>query len=149
MKTHLTFYIICFFLILLLASANDKNTNTGTLEVQIKALESNQGSVMIAVYNNDKEYMKIEKSYLKKKISILNQESKLSITNLPFGKYAIVCFHDKNNNNKLDKNTFGIPKEGYGFSNDAKGSFGPPNFEKSSFNINKATYKITINMTYW
>ena len=32
-----------------------------------------------------------------------------------------------------------IPKEGYGFSNNAKGTFGPPAFEKTIFEINENT----------
>ena len=36
-------------------------------------------------------------------------------------------------NGKLDTNWLGIPKEGYGFSNDAKGSFGAPPFSAAGF----------------
>jgi Uncharacterized protein conserved in bacteria (DUF2141) len=40
---------------------------------------------------------------------------------------------DENGNGVLDKNFFGVPVEGYGFSNDARGSMGPPAFEKAAF----------------
>ena len=45
---------------------------------------------------------------------------------LPKGAYAVSAFHDVNNNGKLDTNPLGIPKEPYGFSNNARGTFGPP-----------------------
>ncbi len=51
------------------------------------------------------------------------------IPDLPNGNYAIAVYHDANGNNKLDKNFLGIPTEKYGFSNDAMGSFGPPDYE--------------------
>ena len=54
---------------------------------------------------------------------------------LPNGTYAIGIFVDANYNNKMDRNFFGVPKEQYGFSNDAKGSFGPPSFKKASFTV--------------
>jgi uncharacterized protein (DUF2141 family) len=63
------------------------------------------------------------------------------------GKYAFKYFHDENNNNKkMDTNVIGIPKEGYGFSNNAKGRFGPPDFKDTIFEIkNDTTIICTIN----
>lgn len=54
---------------------------------------------------------------------------------LPKGTYAIGIFVDANYNNEMDRNFFGVPKEQYGFSNDAKGSFGPPSFKDASFTV--------------
>lgn len=48
---------------------------------------------------------------------------------LPQGSYAIACFHDENDNDKLDRAFSGFPTEAYGFSNDARGVFGPPDLE--------------------
>ena len=67
------------------------------------------------------------------------------IFELPDGKYAIGIFVDANYNNKMDRNFFGIPKEQYGFSNDAKGSFGPPSFKDASFNVS-GDMKLKINL---
>ena len=55
--------------------------------------------------------------------------------NLPEGVYAIGIFVDVNRNNKMDRNFIGIPKEQYGFSNDARGNFGPPSFAEASFTV--------------
>lgn len=54
---------------------------------------------------------------------------------LPDGTYAIGIFVDANDNNKMDKNFLGIPKEQYGFSNNAKARFGPPSFDDASFTL--------------
>ena len=43
-------------------------------------------------------------------------------TELKPGAYAVITFHDENDNGKLDENASGLPTEGYGFSNDAEGS---------------------------
>jgi uncharacterized protein (DUF2141 family) len=42
------------------------------------------------------------------------------------GSYAVAAYHDENNNDKLDKAFTGIPNEKYGFSNNVRGIFGPP-----------------------
>ena len=64
---------------------------------------------------------------------------------LPNGTYAIGIFVDTNYNNKMDRNFFGVPKEQYGFSNDAKGSFGPPSFKDASFTVS-GDMKLEINL---
>ena len=64
---------------------------------------------------------------------------------LPMGTYAIGIFVDANYNNKMDRNFFGVPKEQYGFSNDAKGNFGPPSFKDASFNVD-GELKLEINL---
>ena len=58
---------------------------------------------------------------------------------LPSGTYAIGIFHDVNLNNKMDNNVFGIPKEQYGFSNNARAFLGPPAFEAAAFELEGET----------
>jgi uncharacterized protein (DUF2141 family) len=48
------------------------------------------------------------------------------VRNVPPGDYAAQAFHDENGNEDVDQNFIGIPKEGVGFSRDARISFGPP-----------------------
>ena len=54
--------------------------------------------------------------------------------------------HDENMNGKLDANAPGIPKEGYGFSNDVKALFGAPSFSAANFQYNGETLDLTISM---
>ena len=55
---------------------------------------------------------------------------------IPPGTYAIGVYIDENENEKLDTNFLGMPKEQYGFSNNAR-AFGIPKFEAASFIIDK------------
>ena len=76
----------------------------------------------------------------------------LTITFLPItenlkpGKYAFKYFHDENNDEKINTNLIGIPKEGYGFSNNAKGFFGKPSYKDVVFQLNSAEDQITIKL---
>ena len=49
------------------------------------------------------------------------------------GAYAVFVFHDVNNNNKMDKNILGVPKEGYGASNNKLPFASAPHFEDNKF----------------
>ena len=63
------------------------------------------------------------------------RESHKFIINLPEGTYAIALFIDANENLKIDKNFLGIPKEQYGFSNNAMGRLSGPSFEQAKFQV--------------
>ena len=64
---------------------------------------------------------------------------------LPPGTYAIGIFHDANLNNRLDNYFFGVPREQYGFSNNAGGFMGPPSFEDAAFLVEGKT-EISISL---
>ena len=64
---------------------------------------------------------------------------------LPPGTYAIGIFHDANLNNRLDNYFFGVPREQYGFSNNARGLIGPPSFEDAAFSVEGKT-EISISL---
>jgi len=67
---------------------------------------------------------------------------------LPAGVYAVSVFHDENMNEKLDKNFMGVPKEGYGASNNPKKKMGPPNFEETKFQLGGTEQSVEIKLMY-
>lgn len=54
---------------------------------------------------------------------------------VPPGRYAVALLHDENNNGKADRAAMMIPREGFGFSRDAKVRFGPPRFGDAAFDV--------------
>ncbi|HRZ49976.1 MAG TPA: DUF2141 domain-containing protein [Bacteroidales bacterium] len=102
-----------------------------TLTILIKNLDSNAGSVVLDFRDgNDKPVKGFSGT-------IVNKQSCIRVAGLRPGKYAFRYFHDRNNNKKMDTNRIGIPTEGYGFSNNAKGRFGPPVFKDMVFEVTK------------
>ncbi len=71
--------------------------------------------------------------------------SQESIDQYGLNMEPIGIFVDKNYNNKMDRNLFGVPKEQFGFSNNAKGKFGPPSFEDASFTVS-SDMNLEINL---
>lgn len=67
-------------------------------------------------------------------------------TGLPEGTYAVKVFHDVDDNGRMNVNWLGIPTEPYGFSNDAMGTFGPPDFKAASFKVGAGSTTIRIRM---
>ena len=71
----------------------------------------------------------------------------LRFEGLPRGGYAVAVIHDENGNNRLDT-LAGIPREGYGFSNDAAVRFGPPKFAAARFDVTGDANRQQIRMRY-
>lgn len=71
----------------------------------------------------------------------------LDFGRLPPGTYAIALFHDENANGRLDKLMM-MPREGFGFSRDAKVRFGPPRFAAAAFAVGAAPVHQSIRMRY-
>ncbi|MBL4793845.1 MAG: DUF2141 domain-containing protein [Citromicrobium sp.] len=63
-----------------------------------------------------------------------NARVTIVFNDVPPGEYAISLLHDENGNGKADTVLF-LPKEGFGFSRDAKARFGPPKFSAAAFTV--------------
>jgi uncharacterized protein (DUF2141 family) len=66
----------------------------------------------------------------------------LTFSNLTDGDYAVQLFHDEDGDGQMKTNMFGIPSEGYSFSNSARGSFGPPKFSDMKVTVTANTTTI-------
>ena len=121
--------------------------NKGNLTLVVSGMENNEGNVKIALSNSKEDYTKKGKAFLAVSAVIENKKAQWIFKDLPFGTYAIKSFHDEDDNGELNTNFLGIPSELYGFSNNARGSFGPASWEdaKFDFNENNMTIEITVD----
>jgi uncharacterized protein (DUF2141 family) len=117
---------------LLLASSMARAVD---LTVSVTGLRSQQGSVMLALYNSAETFPKANRSVQAQMIPASQAGGTASFRNLPAGRYALAVFHDENGNGKLDMNLLGMPTEAYGFSNDAFGNAAAPSFDKAALDL--------------
>jgi uncharacterized protein (DUF2141 family) len=145
MKLFSVFQLAIFFCF----ASNNHQENVG-IKIVVDNLRSNAGHVLISLYNSDEGYPDTpDKAVRKGKLIIKDNKAWIKFTGLPAGNYAVAILHDENDDQKMNTNFFGLPKEGYGFSNNVMGTFGPPSFEKASFSYttNRAT-EIIIKAKY-
>ncbi|WP_226388998.1 DUF2141 domain-containing protein [Penaeicola halotolerans] len=139
------------FLVLILAILTSiiYQQASSTLTLKFDALRSAKGQILILVFDKKDGYPDDpSKALISKQVNVTSHKTaSLSLEDLPHGDYVFAVVHDENNNGKLDTNMVGIPKEGYGFSNDVKGTFGPPDFEKAKYKHTK-TASLRIKMNY-
>ncbi|GAA0323194.1 DUF2141 domain-containing protein [Sphingomonas oligophenolica] len=119
----------------------------GTLTVQVGNVRNSTGIVHVDICPEN-QFLKDDCPY------VGNAPAHAGITtvvihNLPAGHYAAQIFHDENRNKKVDRALFGIPREGVGFSNDARISFGPPKWADAKFSFNGEAQTIGLKTRYF
>jgi len=112
-----------------------------SITVEIINLKNNEGHVIVALLD------KHENDVMDISARISDQKCTVRFKDVKPDEYAIRFFHDENQNEELDTNFIGIPKEGFGFSNDAMGKFGPKKFEEWLFDVSGDT-EIQITASY-
>ncbi|MBI5857346.1 MAG: DUF2141 domain-containing protein [Sphingobacteriales bacterium] len=106
------------------------------IKISILNLRNNKGHVLVSLFNSSSGFPdRPENAVRKAQLAINNYSASVSFTGLPSGKYAVAILHDENDDLKMNTNFFGIPKEGYGFSNNVMGTFGPPSFSRAGFDF--------------
>jgi uncharacterized protein (DUF2141 family) len=111
----------------------------GALSVSVKGVLNTNGHIIVSVCDKQR--------FLKHcALSVSSVTARLD--DVPTGRYAISVLHDENDNQKMDRNFIGIPKEGYGFSRDAKVVAGPPSFDDAAFDVAAAPGEQTLSLRY-
>jgi uncharacterized protein (DUF2141 family) len=118
----------------------------GKITVVPVGLEKNRGSVMIQLARGESDFESDDVAFRSAIVKVEDTRAVGVFEGVPYGEYAIKIFHDENGNQKLDTNFIGMPKEKFGFSNDALGRFGPPSYEQARFRFESETATIEIEM---
>lgn len=102
-----------------------------SLEITISGLKNDKGEIMLQLFDENEKVIDQEKASIKDKKCVI------TIKDLKPGRYAIRYFHDENLSGVMETNLLGIPREGYGFSNNGAGPFGPKPFKEWLFELEK------------
>ncbi|MCU0362360.1 MAG: DUF2141 domain-containing protein [Bacteroidales bacterium] len=131
---------ITLALFLLIISAAVCNAQL-SLDVRISGIRNQTGKIMYQLFDENEKVVDQQIGEIK------GDSCLFTSVNLKPGKYGLRYYHDENENMVMETGFRGIPKEGYGFSNNAKGSFGPPSFDKWLFELGKSTI-LRLRITY-
>ncbi|MFM7646031.1 MAG: DUF2141 domain-containing protein [Sphingomonadales bacterium] len=136
-------YLLVLWLFSVAGSAGYAQTPYGSLQVQVIGARNAKGVVLCSVFKDGKGYPDQPLlAFAKASGFIAEGRVMLDFDSLPAGQYAVALLHDENGDKKMNTSLMGLPKEGYGFSNNVMGLFGPPSFSKASVNIANGKKKI-------
>jgi uncharacterized protein (DUF2141 family) len=119
------------------------------IHVEISGLRSDKGEVECALFTSARDFPRNgEKAVAHAKAGILHGRAACEFGDVVPGRYAVSVFHDENSNGKMDTNLMGIPREGVGASNNARGHLGPPKFDDAVFSYSGGRLELSITVAY-
>jgi len=117
---------------------------------RIDSVRNADGVIRVALFADEESYEAVDRAAALMAPAAAQGTVQGSICSLPPGQYALSVFHDENENSVLDAGRLGIPKEGYGFSQGARGRTGPPPFKKVAFSLPAGGDHLEeIKLLYW
>ena len=119
------------------AFADEPLTHPVTLE--IRGLRSDHGVVRAGLFDRRETFLAEGHEVARCVAEIHDGVARCALGEVADGAYALAFFHDEDDDGAIDRNFFGIPEEGFGFSNDAAPGLGPPSFESASFAVSART----------
>jgi uncharacterized protein (DUF2141 family) len=124
-------------------------TAGNVIRVEISGARNDKGPVMCALFSPERGFPgKVENAVARTHSAITNGSAVCEFAGVAAGRYAVSVFHDENSNGKMDTNFIGMPREGVGASNDAKGHMGPPRFDAAAFQYSGGRLQLKIKLVY-
>jgi uncharacterized protein (DUF2141 family) len=120
----------------------------GKLSITVTGARNGDGVVRCALFNSPTAFPKIGQEWRGVIAPIRAGAATCVFSGVPAGTYAVAFFHAERNETQLTTGMFGKPQQGYGFSNNATGSFGPPNFNAASFRYDGGNLALQGSLTY-
>ncbi len=102
------------------------------ITVIIENVLSDEGKIIGALHSTE-TFMK-GPGILNEAINAAKGEVTLTFSDVTPGTFAIMLLHDSNNNNRMDYETNGMPKESYATSGSLE-LYGPPTFNAAKFEV--------------
>lgn len=128
--------LVLMQIVCVLSLTAEKAIKQNKLKIEITNVASEDGQIILAIYNSSENY---DKRIAFQEVKIQPKvDSVIFETNVPDGEYLVMLVHDINTNGKLDTSFIGMPKEPVGLSNyDGKGI--PGKFKKHKFSVKDDT----------
>jgi uncharacterized protein (DUF2141 family) len=120
--------------------------DSGALIVEASGFHDHAGHAVAKLFFPGEDVLK--RGHQEIKADIREGKATLAFPSLPAGDYAVVVFHDANDNGVIDHNILGIPTEQLGFSNVFELSLtsGLPSFDKLRFAHGASLQTIAIRV---
>jgi uncharacterized protein (DUF2141 family) len=145
MKMHFQKAGLATLILTMAITSTAHASSSATLTVNTVEDSTRKGVVRIALWHGEAGFPKGQ-PFRVASAAMTDGKAAAVFHDLEPGDYAVSAFYDKNNDGKLDTNMVGKPTEPYGFSNDARGTFGPPKYQEARFTLTSTGQTITVHL---
>jgi uncharacterized protein (DUF2141 family) len=122
----------------------------GNLTINVAGVKNQSGKICASLFSGSQGFPSDSQKAVKSEcIKITENPQKLTFKNLKPGNYAVALIHDANEDGMINTNSFGIPIEGFGFSNNPTILTGPPKFNQAAVFVAGSNTDLQIKMQYF
>ena len=132
----------------LAAFAWSQAVRAAELSIVAAALRSQNGSIQLALWDRAAGFVEVEHALIRTEKRAAAARVRFELGDLKPGRYAVVIFHDENDNGEFDRTWIGLPDEGLGFSNGAWIGLGAPSFEEAAFELGQDPQEVVVPLRY-
>ena len=120
-----------------------------TLTIDVADLRNARGELRVGVFDRDRGFPRSRDGAILWRSVAAGAAEKSMRIDLPPGRYAVVVLHDENSNKKLDTNFIGVPKEGYGVTNNPKPALRAATFKEALFRLPPQGKRMMVSIQYF
>ncbi len=132
-------------------SLTAQTKDTGTLTIRVTGARNTKGKIGVTLFQGAQGFPDdTSKAIRQQRVEIdpNTMSAQVTFKDVPQGAFAVSVLHDENGNGKMDKNFVGMPKEGYGASNNPKKKKRAPTFDEAKFSLSTGEQTIEIALIY-
>jgi uncharacterized protein (DUF2141 family) len=140
-----------FAVVLSIGGTQSAGQTSSALTVSVTGARNDKGKIGVTLFKSADGFPSdISKAVFRQSVDIDPHSlgAKVVFKDVPIGTYAVAVLHDENGNGKMDKNLLGVPKEGYGASNNPPKKMRPPTFDEAKFSLDASEKTVEIRLIY-
>lgn len=129
------------------------------LRVIVEGIASSEGTIVAGLYDSAERYgqavgesSKVLVNDIKRLVGVsirpTAETHSIVFSDLRPGIYAVIVFHDENDDGKLNKNAVGLPTEAYAISNNARGLMSAPEFKAAAIRVGDQDQVVHLTLVY-
>lgn len=149
LKTMKSKILKVFIMFLLFVPVKNYSVQNAQIIINASNFRNSNGIAHFSLFNQSKGFPDKHKfAHVTASVPIIDNQASVTFENVSFGEYAVSVLHDENNNYKMDVNFVGIPKEGFGISNNYKSEKNKPEYNKAKISL-RGNMTVDIRMVYF
>lgn len=125
------------------------SSEPNVLVIEPLALRNSKGAVRCLAFRSKRGFPSDRvAAFAWTSVDVVDNRAECVFRDLPPGAWAVSFIHDEDRDGELNTNFFGVPTEGYGFSRNAHGTFGPPDFADAALNYGGGELRLKLRVRY-
>jgi uncharacterized protein (DUF2141 family) len=119
------------------------------LQVAVQGVKNTKGNITITVYPDDaRQFLAKGGKLARQRVPALAPLTQACFQLPAAAHYAIAVYHDADDDHDLDRNLFGLPSEGGGFSNNPQSLIGLPSLDEVRFATQPGETRVNVQLKY-